>query len=110
MKRPPASPSKRRSATDFEKEPPEKESAIEKNPMPNEPIGTSPSSTLSPDKRPARRLPAPIPTASEATRRPVLPSERFMTSFAKRSRSIWKRAPRNQNQDIQITVKKRTLS
>jgi hypothetical protein len=65
-------------------------------PMPIEPSGTRPSSTLSPERRPAATLPRPTPTAIAACRKPMRESPSASTSLPKRMMPSCSSAPRNQ--------------
>ena len=78
--------------------------------MPMDPIGASPSSTLSPDRRPAARLPAPMPTAAKAVRNPVRLSLSPMTCVPNSTMSVCSSAPRNQKYDRPSTVSQSTRS
>ena len=80
MNRPPEKPSAARHAQTAENDGSVAGRIIENRPMPIEPSGTSPSSTLSPERRPAIRLPRPMPPARNVARMPVRTSSRFIVS------------------------------
>ena len=94
---PPANPSTSSAAQASGYEGIAKTSANAPSPMPNDPNGTRPSSTLSPDHRPAARLPPPTPTARHALIAAMAPSLRPMTWRPAASTAICSSAPRNQN-------------
>ena len=71
-------------------------SPTENIPMPTAPRGTSPSSILSLDKRPAARLPAPMPIAAKVHSSPMRVSPSCRISFPNRGKTIWRNAPKNQ--------------
>ena len=77
----------------------------EVTPMPIEPIGTRPSSTLSPDSRPAATLPMPMPIATDV---PEHAGPRSLECQHLRAEeqdiAICSSAPRNQNQVLPSTV------
>ena len=93
---PPKNPTIVRFSAARENECPDRERSTANTPMPIDPIGASPSSTLSPDRRPAARLPIAMPIAANVVRMPVQRSLRPMTSVPKRIISSCSSEPRNQ--------------
>jgi hypothetical protein len=85
-------------------DPADLESAIAKIPMPMEPSGTRPSSTLSPDSLPATTLPIPMPMPEKAIRMPDQRSSRPIISLPSSTTSMRSSAPRNQKYEMPSTV------
>src|ERR1035441_4973184 len=81
-----------------------------KNPMKAAPMGTRPSSTLSPERRPASMLPTPMPTARKAQSRETPLSPMRSTSLPKYCRSVLRSTPANQKYDTPRTASQRGLS
>ena len=81
-----------------------------KTPMPIAPIGARPSSTLSPDSRPAARLPMPMPIAANEVSTPTHVPLRAITSVPNRMTTSCRSEPRNQKYEMPITVSQSTRS
>src|SRR3954447_24652538 len=96
MKNPVAKPSSTSITADMAKEPAHWDSANENTPIPMEPSGTSPSSTLSPESRPATMLPIPMPMPEKAIRMPDQRSSSPIISLPSSTTSMRSSAPRNQ--------------
>ena len=77
---------------------------VSPNATPAAPIGTRPSSIRSPDKRPARMLPNPMPRPANASNRDTLVSLNPMTSLPTSSRSSITKEPRNSKKVIPMTT------
>ena len=86
------------------------ERKIAKAPMPIDPIGARPSSTLSPESRPATTLPTPMPMAANAVSNPIHRPSSRSTSVPNSTVTSCSSEPRNQKYEMPITVSHSTRS
>ena len=96
MNSPPESPSSVSAIATYRYENAAPESPSAHTPMPRDPRGTKPNSTLLPERRPASTLPSPMPMARKVPRNPLCRSSSPMTSLPKSRMSNCRSAPRNQ--------------